>query len=193
MPANALFKDTLTVVNVGLKGFGDDVVAAGGHCVSLDWQPPAQGDRDGGWALAEVLEHPQIAAANAAALARFIAANPVLIDVATARDVLPGMSAGRRLIVHAGPPIAWRAMCGPIQGAILGAAILEGWAESVDAAERLIAAGGVELAPCHDQGAVGPMAGIISPSMPVFVVENRAAGNRAYCNFNEGLGKVLRF
>ncbi|HEY2561509.1 MAG TPA: DUF1116 domain-containing protein [Caldimonas sp.] len=193
MSANALFKDTLTVVNVGLKGFGDDVVAAGGHCVSLDWQPPAQGDREGGWALAEILEHPQIAAANAAALARFIAANPVLIDVATARDVLPGMAGGRKLIVHAGPPIAWRAMCGPMQGAVLGAAVLEGWAASVDAAERLVATGGVELAPCHDQGAVGPMAGIISPSMPVFVVENKTAGNRAYCNFNEGLGKVLRF
>ncbi|HEY2188741.1 MAG TPA: DUF1116 domain-containing protein [Caldimonas sp.] len=193
MPANALFKDTLTVVNVGLKGFGDDVVAAGGRCVSLDWQPPAQGDREGGWALAEILEHPQIAAANADALARFIAANPVLIDVATARDVLPGMADGRRLIVHAGPPIAWRSMCGPMQGAVLGATILEGWAESVDAAERLVAGGGIELAPCHDQGAVGPMAGIISPSMPVFVVENKTAGNRAYCNFNEGLGKVLRF
>ncbi|HEY2189946.1 MAG TPA: DUF1116 domain-containing protein, partial [Caldimonas sp.] len=123
----------------------------------------------------------------------FIAANQVLIDVATARDVLPGMAGGRQLIVHAGPPIAWRSMCGPMQGAVLGAAILEGWAGSVDAAERLVAGGGVELAPCHDQGAVGPMAGIISPSMPVFVVENKAAGNRAYCNFNEGLGKVLRF
>jgi hypothetical protein len=193
MAANSLFKDTLTVVNVGLKGFGDDVVAAGGRSVSLDWQPPAQGDREGGWALAEIFEHPQIATANATALARFIAANPVLIDVATARDVLPGMAGGRRLIVHAGPPIAWRSMCGPMQGAVLGATILEGWAESVDAAERLVAGGGIELAPCHDQGAVGPMAGIISPSMPVFVVENKAAGNRAYCNFNEGLGKVLRF
>ena len=193
MPATALFKDTLTVVNVGLKGFGEDIVAAGGQCVALDWQPPAQGDREGGWALAEILNHPAVEAANATALARFIAANPVLIEVATARDVLPGMAGGRRLIVHAGPPIAWRAMCGPMQGAVLGAAILEGWAESVDAAERLVAGGGVELAPCHDQGAVGPMAGIISPSMPVFVVENRTAGNRAYCNFNEGLGKVLRF
>src|SRR5439155_16477868 len=102
MAAKPLFKDTLTVVNVGLKGFGDDVIAAGGRCVSLEWQPPAQGDRDGGWALAEVLEHPRIAAANAAALARFIAASPVLIDVATACDVLPGMARGRRLIVHAG-------------------------------------------------------------------------------------------
>jgi hypothetical protein len=57
----------------------------------------------------------------------------------------------------------------------------------------LAAAGKVALGPAHDHGAVGPMAGIISPSMPLWVVENAAAGNRAFCNFNEGLGKVLRF
>ena len=193
MSTKSLFKETLTVVNVGLKGFGDDIVAAGGQCVALEWQPPAQGDREGGWALAEILNHPAVEAANAIALARFIAANPVLTDVAAARDVLPGMAGDRRLIVHAGPPIAWPAMCGPMRGAVLGAVVLEGWADSVDAAERLVARGGVELEPCHHHAAVGPMAGIISPSMPVFVVENKAAGNRAYCNFNEGLGKVLRF
>jgi Protein of unknown function (DUF1116) len=103
------------------------------------------------------------------------------------------MAGGRRLIVHAGPPIAWPAMCGPMRGAVLGAVVLEGWADSVDAALRLVERGGVELEPCHHQGAVGPMAGIISPSMPLFVVENKVAGNKAYCNFNEGLGKVLRF
>ncbi len=193
MSAISLFKETLTVVNVGLKGFGEDIVAAGGECVALDWQPPAQGDREGAWALAEILNDPAVEAANATALARFLAANPVLIDVATARDALPGMAGGRRLIVHAGPPIAWPQMCGPMRGAVLGAVVLEGWADSVDAAERLVARGGIELEPCHHQGAVGPMAGIISPSMPVFVVENKAAGNRACCNFNEGLGKVLRF
>ena len=191
--APTLFKETLTVVNVGLRGFADDIVAAGGRCVALEWQPPAQGDREGGWALAETLAHPDVDAANATALARFIAANPVLIDVSAARDVLPGMARGRRLIVHAGPPIAWAEMCGPMQGAVLGAVVLEGWADSVDAAERLVERGGVDLEPCHHHGAVGPMAGIISPSMPLFVVENKAAGNRAYCNFNEGLGKVLRF
>ena len=193
MSAKSLFKETLTVVNVGLKGFGEDIVAAGGQCVALDWQPPAQGDREGGWALAEILNHPAVEAANATALARFIAANPVLTDVAPARDVLIGMAGGRRLIVHAGPPIAWPQMCGPMRGAVLGAVLLEGWADSVEAAEGLVAGGGVELEPCHHQAAVGPMAGIISPSMPVFVVENNPTGQRAYCNFNEGLGKVLRF
>ena len=193
MPAKTLFKETLTVVNVGLKGFGDNVVAAGGQCVGLEWQPPAQGDRDGAWALAEILNHPVVEAANAVALARFVEAQPALIDIAAARDVLPGMAGNRRLILHAGPPIAWAAMCGPMRGAVLGAAVLEGWADSVEAADRLVASGAIDLEPCHHQAAVGPMAGIISPSMPLFVVENRAAGNRAYCNMNEGLGKVLRF
>ena len=193
MSTQALFKETLSVVNVGLKGFGEDIVAAGGDCVSLEWQPPAQGDRQGGWALAEILGHSAVEAANAIAFARFIAANPVLVDVATARDVLPGMAAGRRLICHAGPPIAWPKMCGPMRGAILGAVVLEGWAGSIDAATALVDRGAVELEPCHHQAAVGPMAGIISPSMPVFVVEDKAQGHRAYCNFNEGLGAVLRF
>jgi hypothetical protein len=37
------------------------------------------------------------------------------------------------------------------------------------------------------------MAGIISASMPVFIVKNEAAGNYAYATQNEGLGKVLRY
>jgi hypothetical protein len=193
MPAKTLFKESLTVVNVGLERFADAVVLAGGECVAVEWRPPAQGDRDGAWALAEVLNHPVVEAANAVAFARFLDAQPVLTGVALARDVLRGMGGGRRLIVHAGPPIDWPAMCGPMRGAVLGAVVLEGWADSVSAAERLLERGAVDLQPCHHHGAVGPMAGVISPSMPVFVVENKAAGNRAYCNFNEGLGKVLRF
>jgi hypothetical protein len=193
MTVRALFKDTLAVVNVGLSGFADNVVAAGGQCVVLAWQPPAQGDRDAGWALGALLRHAAVEAANRVALARFIDAQPVLTGVASARDALPGMRGGRRLILHAGPPIAWTAMCGPMQGAVLGAVMLEGWADSVPAAQRLLDAGAIELEPCHHHAAVGPMAGIISPSMPLFVVENRASGQRSYSNFNEGLGKVLRF
>ena len=196
MPSMALFKPTLAVINVGLQGFADNVASAGGESLQLQWQPPAQGDREAGWALARLLAHPAVEAANAIAMARFLQAQPVLVDIASARERLPGMAADRqrRLIVHAGPPIPWPEMCGPMRGAVLGAVVLEGWADSVAAAERLVSAGGVELEPCHHHGAVGPMAGIISPSMPVFVVENRAApGQVACCNFNEGLGKVLRF
>jgi hypothetical protein len=188
-----IFKDTLKVVNVGLAGFGENVATAGGECVVTAWQPPAQGDRDAAWALAQVFDHPAIEEANRTAFTRYVDARPVLIDVAVARDALPAMAEGRRLILHAGPPIAWSAMCGPMRGAILGAVLLEGWAETIDAAQRFIDAGEIALEPNHHHGAVGPMAGIVSPSMPLWVVENRRAGNRAYSNFNEGLGKVLRF
>jgi Protein of unknown function (DUF1116) len=193
MAGQSLFKETLSVINVGLAGFAEDVVAAGGSCVALQWQPPAQGDRDAAWALAELSLHPQVERANAAAFARFQAAQPVLTGIAPARELLPAMARGRRLILHAGPPIGWLAMCGPMQGAILGAMVLEGWADSIEAAGRLAAAGEIEFEPCHHHGAVGPMAGIISPSMPLFVVEDRTTGARAYSNMNEGLGKVLRF
>ncbi|HJU23261.1 MAG TPA: DUF1116 domain-containing protein, partial [Casimicrobiaceae bacterium] len=131
--------------------------------------------------------------ANKVAFARFLEADPVLIEIAQARDAIEGMASGRRIILHAGPPIAWPSMCGPMRGAIVGAVLLEGWADSPDAAMRLVDEDGVALEPCHHHRAVGPMAGIISPSMPVFVVENTSAGNRAFSNFNEGLGKVLRF
>jgi len=188
-----LFKDSLKVINLGLTGFGDNVVAAGGQCLALEWRPPAQGDREAAWALAEVSNRTAVEQANAIAFARFLEAHPVLIDIAAARDAISGMTVDRRLILHAGPPIAWRDMCGPMRGAVLGAVVLEGWADSVAAAGQLVETRNIELEPCHHHGAVGPMAGIISPSMPVWIVENRQAGNRAYSNMNEGLGKVLRF
>jgi len=188
-----LFKDSLTVVNVGLAGFAANIAAAGGEAVGVDWQPPAQGDQEAGWALARTFADARVDDANRVAFARFLEANPVLRDVARAGDVIDGMASGRKLILHAGPPIVWPSMCGPMRGAIIGAVLLEGWADSADAAKRLVDSGRVALEPCHHHRAVGPMAGIISPSMPVFVVENTTAGNRAYSNFNEGLGKVLRF
>ena len=181
------------MINLGVGAFADNVVAAGGRCVRAHWQPPAAGDADGAWALATAFADPRVDAANAIAFERFLAAQPALVDIAPARDEIAGMRDGRRLILHAGPPIAWNAMCGPMRGAILGAIVLEGWATSVDGARTLVDHGDVELAPCHHHAAVGPMAGIISPSMPVVVVDNAVAGNRAFCNLNEGLGKVLRF
>jgi hypothetical protein len=117
-------------------------------------------------------------------------AAPVLVGVSTAAEAL-GLEPGTFL--HAGPPIGWERMCGPLRGAIAGAAVLEGLAPTPAAAERDAAAGHYEFAPCHEHRAVGPMAGVVSPSMPVWVVENAAAGNRAHCTLNEGLGRVLRY
>jgi hypothetical protein len=187
-----LFTQDLNVVNAGLPNFADNIRAAGAVAVQLAWRPPAGGDAAAGMRLARLLGDERIAAANATALSRYLEAQPVLVDVLLAREAIAALD-GERRILHAGPPIAWDDMCGPMQGAIAGAIAYEGWASSPDEAAVLGASGEIALEPCHDHGAVGPMAGIISPSMPLWVVENAAAGNRAYCSFNEGLGKVLRF
>jgi hypothetical protein len=130
-------------------------------------------------------------AANREALSRLLAAHPKLVDVRPAIEVVPAMTRGT--ILHAGPPIEWERMSGPLRGAIIGAVLYERFAENPLEAERLAANGGVKFASCHHHDAVGPMAGVISASMPVVVVENVTSGNRAYSTLNEGLGKVLRF
>ena len=132
-----------------------------------------------------------VEAANARAVERMLTADPVLVDVAVAGDAIEGL--GDRTILHAGPPIEWPDMCGPLKGAVAGAIVLEGWAADLDEAAELAAAGGVAFHPNHHFDAVGPMTGIVTRSMPVMVVENRAFGNRAHCTLNEGLGKVMRF
>src|SRR4030095_13866717 len=128
---------------------------------------------------------------NAKAAERYLAAQPRLEGVGVAREALPGM--GSRMILHAGPPIAWERLCGAMGGAIIGAILYEGWAEDADAARELADSGEVAFEPCHHHAAVGPMSGIISPSMPVWIVATAPHGNRAFSNLNEGLGKVLRF
>jgi hypothetical protein len=132
-----------------------------------------------------------IARANDVAVGRMQDARPLVVGVAAAHDVLPGMS--DRTFLHAGPPIEWPDMTGPMRGAVIGAALFEGLAEDADDAVRKAEAGAFEFAPGHERHALGPMVGVISPSMPMWIVENDAHGNRAYCNFSEGYGQVLRF
>jgi hypothetical protein len=187
----ALLREDLQVVNVGLPGFAEAIRAAGGAVVQVEWTPPGPGDARVAECLARLIEYPAIEAANEQAFAAYQAAQPVLEGIGLAGVVIPGMNA--RTILHAGPPIEWLRMCGPMRGAIVGAILYEGWARDPEAAATLAAQGEIELAPCHHRGAVGPMAGVISPSMPVWIVLNREHGNRAFCNLNEGLGKVLRF
>jgi hypothetical protein len=129
--------------------------------------------------------------ANTEALRRMLAGDPVLVDVVPAAQALPGL--GERTILHAGPPVGWERMCGPMRGAVMGIAVFEGWAKDLGDAARLAAAGAFAFHPNHDFGAVGPMTGLTTRSQPLLVVENKAFGNRAYCAINEGLGKVMRF
>lgn len=129
--------------------------------------------------------------ANAKALEIILGGMPQLIGMGQAIDVIPGMKSN--LLLHAGPPITWKRMCGPMRGAIVGALLYEKKAANADEAERLAASGEIEFAPCHEHDSVGPMAGIVSGSMPVFIVKNEQYGNVAYSTMNEGLGKVLRY
>ena len=129
--------------------------------------------------------------ANRAAMERLLSGDPVLIDVIPASEAIPALK--DRMILHAGPPVAWERMCGPMRGAVAGIAVFEGWAPDLAAATDMAAGGAVDFQPNHHFDAVGPMTGMTTPGQPVMVVENRTFGNRAYCTINEGLGKVMRF
>jgi Protein of unknown function (DUF1116) len=133
----------------------------------------------------------KIEAANKQALSKILQAEPVLVDVQAAGEVIKGL--GKNVILHSGPPIGWDRMCGPMRGAVCGIAVFEGWAKDLAEAEAVAARGSFTFHPNHHFGAVGPMTGMTTMSQPVMIVENRKFGNRTYCTINEGLGTVLRF
>ncbi len=182
--------DRPKLVNVGLRSFYDSMRAQGADVAHVDWRPPAGGDPELARLLAK-LDRPEIDEANERAVAKILAVKPALVDIKTAKDVIPGMTG--HTILHSGPPIRWERMSGPTKGAVWGALIYEGLAKDQKEADKLASSGEIKFGACHDHDSVGPMAGIISPSMPVFVIENKEHGNRSYSNFNEGLGKVLRY
>ncbi len=189
----SLLAGPVRVVNIGLPGFARDLAANGAPVVQLDWSPPAGGKPELLAALEKLSSFEVlIEKANREALHRILAADPVLVDIRRAGELIPELDAGR-LMLHAGPPIEWKRMCGPLKGAVCGAIVFEGWASDLASAESLAASGALRFAPNHHYGAVGPMTGITTRSMPLLVVENRAHGNQAYCALNEGLGKVMRF
>jgi hypothetical protein len=132
-----------------------------------------------------------IEAANKVAVERMMSARPILTGIATARDVIPGMH--DHMLLHAGPPIDWERMSGPLRGAVIGALLFEGLAKDEAEARQLATSGEINYEPCHHHNTVGPMAGVTSPSMAVYVIENVEGDNHAYSNLNEGYGKVLRY
>ncbi|HLI87115.1 MAG TPA: DUF1116 domain-containing protein [Ktedonobacteraceae bacterium] len=184
----ALFGAPLHIINVGADLFADALAAQQQPVTRVAWQPAA-GDSD--TALSLLLNDPRVERANQEAVQRMIAARPRLVDVRPAGEAIPGMH--KHLLLHAGPPITWERMSGPLRGAITGALLYEGLAPDADAAERLAASGEIAFAPCHHYNAVGPMAGVTSASMPVQIIEEPVYGNRTFSTLNEGLGKVLRY
>lgn len=182
------------IINIGLKSFAEVADEFGCEVVQFDWTPPAGGNVE----MIKTLDFLRnfsefdIDAANREVIAKIVASQPVMIDNVRAKEVIPEMAEGK-VILHAGPPIEYKNMPDPVQGSCVGAVLFEEWADNEEDARKLLASGEIKLIPCHHVNAVGPMGGITSPNMPVFVVENRTDGNRAYCTMNEGIGKVLRF
>ena len=134
----------------------------------------------------------EVEKANREAVERMMNAEPKWVDIAEARKAIGGLNKGMKLL-HAGPPISWDRASGPLRGALIGAAIFEGWADSPERAESMLRKGEIVFEPTHNHGAVGPMAGVISPSMPVIVVRDPSTGVTAFSNLNEGIGRVLRY
>lgn len=177
-----------SVATVGADLFADAVEAQATPVTRVDWRPPMPGTEAD---LAALAIDPLRAAANARALAAMLAVDAHLVDVVPASEAL-GLAAGEFL--HAGPPIAWERASGPMRGALLGGAALEGLVDDPEDATALFESGSsVTLEPCHHRGTVGPMAGVVTPSMWLFVLEDPATGRRTHCSLNEGLGKVLRY
>jgi hypothetical protein len=177
-----------TVVATGVDLFADALEAQAAATERVDWRPPMAGTEAD---LATVAADPLRREANEQALAAFLGVQGHLVDVAPASEVL-GLSRGEFL--HAGPPLAWAAASGPMRGGLMAAAALEGLVDDPEDAVALFDSGeGFSLDPCHHHAAVGPMAGVVSPSMWMFVIEDAATGRRTHCSLNEGLGKVLRY
>lgn len=199
--SSGLLASELAAVSLGVSGLDMGQQRYGASVLQLDWQPPGNGDPGLAWDLARATHDRSaddkslgsaIDRANAEAVARVLRAEPTWVDVAlAAREIWPAMG---RTLLHAGPPISWAEMCGPMRGAVIGAILYENWAATAAEAKELASSGGIRFAPCHEWGAVGPMCGIISPSMPLVVVADRAHDTRAFAPFMEAGGaRTLRF
>jgi hypothetical protein len=178
------------VVAVGAQLFSDALTAQAVPVTQVDWRPPL-GEPGIEAYLARVLGDPRHAAANVTAVERMLTAGAELVDVVPASDAL---GLGRGEFLHAGPPIGWDRASGPLRGALIGAMLYEDLAATPEEAETALSRGdGVSWDPCHHHRTVGPMAGVVSPSMWMFELRDPVHGGTAWCSLNEGLGKVLRY
>lgn len=185
-PLRGLLDRDPVVVTSGVSLFAEALRAQAVAVTEVAWQPPAGDIR----ALTAVMADERREAANAQALERMLAAGAELVGLRPARECL-GLAETE--LLHSGPPLDWERASGPMRGALAGAVVFEGLADSLDEAEEGLAAGRFSFAPCHSRDAVGPMAGVVSPSMWMMEFVDPVHGNRAYCSLNEGLGKVLRY
>jgi hypothetical protein len=186
MTLGGLLEGPPAVVAAGVDVFSDALRAQGAEVHDVDWRPPGFGAAED---IADLALDPRRASANRVAVERILAAGSQLLDVRPAREVI-GLR--DRMLLHSGPPLTWETASGPMRGALIAACLFEGWATDVEDAERILAAGEIALDPCHHHRTVGPMAGVTSPSMWMWCLKDPVNGGEAFCNLNEGLGKVLR-
>ncbi|KAB7743652.1 DUF1116 domain-containing protein [Nostocoides sp. F2B08] len=186
-PLRGLLGTDPVVATAGVGLFADALRDQAVAVSEADWQPPMEGTETD---LARVMGDPRRVEANATAVARMTASTATLVDVVPAGEAL-GLEKGSFL--HAGPPLTWDRASGPMQGALIGAVLFEGLADTAEEAERQLASGVYEFEPCHHRDAVGPMAGVVSPSMWMYELRDEVHDNTSWCSLNEGLGKVLRY
>ncbi|HGO5856417.1 TPA: acyl-CoA synthetase FdrA [Mannheimia haemolytica] len=189
-----LLSEKPKIINIGLKSFADVAEKFGCQVVQFNWQPPAGGNIQLIKALNFLNESQtvDIDEANRKVIAKVVAAAPIIRDNVLAKTVIKELNEGK-VILHAGPPIQYQDMPNTVQGSCVGAVLFEKWATDETSARALLESGEIKFMPCHHVNAVGPMGGITTANMPVWVVENATDGNVAYCTMNEGIGKVLRF
>lgn len=179
------------IINIGLTSFTDSILEYGGSTVQYDWKPIAGGNKKLIKLLNKLSKLEEIEKSNYEVIEKMKSSQPFLVDVVPAKSVIEILN--EKVLLHAGPPIEYKNMTGPMQGSCIGAVLFEGWANDEESARALLENGEVKFSPCHHVNAVGPMGGITSGNMPVLVVENKLDGSIAYCTMNEGIGKVLRF
>lgn len=179
------------IINIGLTSFTESILAYGGNTVQYDWKPAAGGNKTLIKILNKLSKMEEIEEANKEVIEKMKSSQPFLIDVVPAKSVIEILN--ERVLLHAGPPITYEDMTGPMQGSCIGAVLFEGWAADENSARELLENKGVKFMPCHHVKVVGPMGGITSGNMPLLVVENKLDGSIGYCIMNEGIGKVLRF
>lgn len=188
---DALLNSTPSIINLGIESFTDSILAFGGTTVQFDWRPVAGGNRTLIKILNDLNRRAEIDQSNEKVIGRMRDSQPFLMDVVPAKSVIPELNGN--VLLHAGPPIQYAEMTGPMKGSCIGAVLFEGWAATENEAIEQLESGAIQFIPCHHVNAVGPMGGITSGNMPVVVVENKQDGTSAYCILNEGIGKVLRF
>ncbi len=189
--AMELLNNPPRVINIGLESFNDPIRRFGGKSVQYDWRPAAGGNKKLIRVLNKIRRIESVNDANLRVIERMKESQPYLVDVVLAKSVIEVLNG--KTLLHAGPPIQYNEMTGPMQGSCVGAALFEGWAKNEADARRMLEAGEINFIPCHHVNAVGPMGGITSGNMAVLVVKNKLDGTVSYCTMNEGIGKVLRF